>query len=65
MGGILDAFSGEGIVYVRPAGTAPEVTIALAPPDPDKVWETLDRLAHTHEQPAAEDVGLLRATRTA
>ena len=46
VGGILDAFSGEGIVYVRPAGTAPEVTLALRPPDPDKVWQTVDRLAH-------------------
>jgi hypothetical protein len=46
VGGILDAFSGEGIVYVRPAGTAPEVTLVLAPPDPDKVWQTVDRLAH-------------------
>ena len=45
VGGILDAFSGEGIVYVRPAGTAPEVTLVLAPPDPDKVWQTVDRLA--------------------
>jgi len=47
VGGILDAFSGEGIVYVRPAGTAPEVTLVLSPPDPDKVWQTVDRLAHT------------------
>jgi len=45
VGGILDAFSGEGIMYVRPAGTAPEVTLVLTPPDPDKVWETVDRLA--------------------
>lgn len=47
VGGILDAFSGEGIVYVRPAGTAPEVTLVLTPPDPDTVWQTVDRLAHT------------------
>jgi len=46
VGGILDAFSGEGIVYVRPSGTAPEVTIALTPPDPEKVWQTIDRVAH-------------------
>jgi hypothetical protein len=46
VGGILDAFSGEGIVYVRPAGTAPEVTVALTPPDPEKVWQTIDRVAH-------------------
>jgi hypothetical protein len=47
VGGILEAFSGEGVLYVRPAGTAPEVTLALRPPDPDKVWQTVDRLAHT------------------
>jgi hypothetical protein len=46
VGGILDAFSGEGIVYVRPAATAPEVTLALTPPDPEGVWQTVDRLAH-------------------
>ena len=56
VGGILDAFSGEGIVYVRPAGTAPEVTIVLAPPDPDKVWETLDGLAHTLAQQSGSSV---------
>jgi hypothetical protein len=47
VGGILEAFSGEGVLYVRPAGTAPEITLALRPPDPDKVWQTVDRLAHT------------------
>jgi hypothetical protein len=46
VGGVLDAFSGEGILYVRPAGTAPEVTLALSPPDPEKVWQTVDRVAH-------------------
>lgn len=46
VGGLLDAFSGEGIVYVRPAGTAPEVTVVLAPPDPERVWQTVDRVAH-------------------
>ena len=47
VGGLLDAFSGEGALYVRPAGTAPEVTLVLSPPDPDKVFATVDRLAHT------------------
>ena len=46
VGGVLDAFSGEGILYVRPAGTAPEVTLALSPPDPEKGWQTVDRVAH-------------------
>ncbi len=30
-----------------PAGSAPEVTLVLAPPDSDSVWKTVDRLAHT------------------
>jgi hypothetical protein len=47
VGGVLDAFSGEGVVYVRPGDTAPEVTLVLAPPDADKVWTTVDRLAHS------------------
>ena len=46
VGGILDAFSGEGIVYVRPGTPAPEVTVALKPPDADAVWQTVDRIAH-------------------
>ena len=43
--GIVDALSGEGVLYVRPGETLPEVTLALAPPDPDKTWTTVDRLA--------------------
>ncbi len=46
VGGILDAFSGEGIVYVRPGTPALEVTLALKPPDPDAVWQTVERIAH-------------------
>ena len=45
--GIVDALSGEGVLYVRPGEHLPEVTLALAPPDPDKTWTTVDRLAHT------------------
>jgi len=45
--GIVDALSGEGVLYVRPGETLPEVTLALAPPDPDKTWSTVDRLART------------------
>ena len=45
--GIVDALSGEGVLYVRPGETLPEVTLALAPPDPDKTWNTVDRLART------------------
>ncbi len=44
--GLVDALSGEGVLYVRPGGEEiPEVTLALAPPNPDKTWETVDRLA--------------------
>ena len=43
--GIVDALSGEGVLYVREGETIPEVTLALAPPDPDETWDTLNRLA--------------------
>ena len=43
--GIVDALSGEGVLYVRPGESLPEVTLALAPPDPDETWRTVDRLA--------------------
>jgi hypothetical protein len=42
--GIVDALSGEGVLFVRPAQPLPGVTLALAPPDPDQTWETVDRL---------------------
>ena len=31
-------------LYVAPGSLAPEVTLVLAPPDPDKAWDTVDRL---------------------
>jgi hypothetical protein len=44
--GALDALSGEGLLYLRPSGShIPEVTLVLAPPDPDEAWETLGGLA--------------------
>ncbi len=43
--GLVDALSGEGVLYVRPGGEDfPELTLALAPPNPDKTWDTVDRL---------------------
>lgn len=42
--GVFDALSGEGVLYVRPGEPVPEVTLALAPPDPDEAWSTVDRL---------------------
>jgi hypothetical protein len=56
VGGILDAFSGEGLLYVRPGGSAPEVTLVLAPPDADRVWDTVDQLAHTLARQAGSTV---------
>jgi hypothetical protein len=45
--GIVDALSGEGVLYVRGGENIPEVTLVLAPPEPDDAWETLNRLART------------------
>lgn len=42
--GILEALSGEGVLYVEAGETLPEVTLALAPPDPAATWSTVDRL---------------------
>jgi hypothetical protein len=57
--GVLDALSGEGVLYVRPAGQVPEVTLALRPPDPDKTWDTVERLARTL---AEQSGGTIRVT---
>jgi len=43
--GLLDALTGEGVLFVRPGDDLPEVTLALAPPDPEKTWTTVDDLA--------------------
>ena len=43
--GVLDALSGEGVLYVRPGERIPEVTLALAPADPAETWRTVDRIA--------------------
>ena len=43
---LVDALSGEGVVYVRNGnGRVPDVTIALRPPDADETFATLDRVA--------------------
>lgn len=54
--GIVDALSGEGVFYVRPGGNIPEVTLALAPPDPEKTWSTVDRLARRLAEELQVDV---------
>ena len=43
--GMVDALSGEGVLYVRPGEEVPDVTLALAPPNPDEAWSTVDRIA--------------------
>ena len=44
--GLLEALSGEGLLYVREGGEdLPEVTVVLAPPDPAKTFDTVDRIA--------------------
>ena len=49
LGRLVDSLRGEGALYVRKGGGGklPEVTLVLAPPDPDKTWETLNDLART------------------
>lgn len=43
---VVDALSGEGVLYVRPGGAkVPEATLVLRPPSPSKTWDTVDRLA--------------------
>lgn len=43
---VLDALSGEGVLYVREgAGQIPEVTLVLDPPDADKTWATIEDIA--------------------
>jgi len=43
---LVGALSGEGVLYLR-RGSAdlPDVTLALAPPDPEKTWRTVDHVA--------------------
>jgi Protein of unknown function (DUF3352) len=44
---LFDAFSGEGLLYVRKGGELPEVTAVLSPRDAGKTFETIDTLLHT------------------
>ena len=58
--GVLDALTGEGVVFVRPGEELPEVTLALRPPDADKTWTDVDRLIRG----LAEDAGATVTTAT-
>lgn len=43
---LFDAFSGEGVLYVRKGDKLPEVTAVLSPRDAGKTFETIDALFH-------------------
>jgi hypothetical protein len=59
--GIVDALSGEGVLYVREGGEdLPEVTLVLAPPDTAKAFDTVDRVVRK----LAEQAGAQVRTRT-
>jgi hypothetical protein len=43
---VLEALSGEGVFYVRDSGgDFPELTLVLDPPDPNKTWADIERVA--------------------
>jgi hypothetical protein len=42
--GVLEALTGEGVLFVRPGEELPEVTLALRPPDADETWTEVDRV---------------------
>jgi Protein of unknown function (DUF3352) len=55
--GVLDALSGEGLLYVREGGAeVPEVTLVLAPPDTAKAFDNVDRIARTFARQAGQEV---------
>jgi hypothetical protein len=59
--GVLDALSGEGVVYVRRGegdGRLPEVTVVLDPPDADRTWRTIENAA---QKAATEGGGRIEA----
>lgn len=44
--GLVEALSGEGVLYLRKGGEGvPEVTLVLAPPDPADAFDTVDGVA--------------------
>jgi hypothetical protein len=57
--GLVDALSGEGVLYVRKGeGKVPEVTLVLRPPDAAKTWNTVDGLAHELAERAGTTVAV-------
>ena len=57
---LFDAFSGEGVLYLREGESIPEVTLVIAPPDRDETWKTVTKLADV----LAEQIGGTVATGT-
>ena len=59
--GLVDALSGEGVLYVRGSGQdVPEVTLVLAPPDANGAFDTVDQVARR----LAREAGTQVRTRT-
>ena len=58
--GVLEALTGEGVLFVRPGEELPEVTLALRPPDADETWADVDRLIRG----LADDAGATVTTST-
>ena len=55
--GLVDALSGEGLLYVRKGGSeVPEVTLVLAPPDADEAFDTVDGVVRKLALQAGEEV---------
>ena len=51
---VLEALSGEGVFYLRDSGgDFPELTLVLDPPDADKTWADMERVA----EKVARDAG--------
>jgi hypothetical protein len=44
LSGLLDLFSGEGVLYMREGAAIPEITLVLAAGDLDQAWTEIDRI---------------------
>jgi len=58
--GVLEALTGEGVLFVRPGEELPEVTLVLRPPNADETWPDVDRLIRG----LADDAGATVTTST-
>jgi hypothetical protein len=55
--GVLDALSGEALLYVREGGAdVPEVTLVLAPPDVGNAFDDVDRVVRRLAEQSGEQV---------